>query len=362
MMKRSKSAWVCLIALCLTMMLTFGAAAEGAGFRRLANRIDTFAQTTYPDGALSALSCVSSAANAEALIDGVTSTVWTGGVGDWFRITLPGVTVGGVWLRNGDYSSVDAYQAGGRADIVQLTLTTAAGATYTYLYRMDAAYDIDTYSSAWQYGYQLLPLAQEIGGVVEVGVTVQSLVGTSAILSDVAVTGSASAPVATVAPANQAVLTGLTIDNLATRSGPATEFSGLGTYKVKGQYVTLVDIAYDVNGVGWVQAEVPYGGALRRVYTGLKRFDTSTFDLSALRQETPLNQDAEVVRDVTPRYGPGTSYGSYGDTLSITGGTAVTLIAYEGDYAQVQFDHYNDKSARWDICRVWVKTADVNLL
>lgn len=109
----------------------------------------------------------------------------------------------------------------------------------------------------------------------------------------------------------QPYIYGHTIDRLATRSGPSTDFTGTGTYQVKDQDVPIFSVAYDVNGVAWVQCEVSYGGALRRVYTGLKRFDATTVDLSQVRAESQDTQarKAQLPGKATLRYGPGTEYG-----------------------------------------------------
>lgn len=88
----------------------------------------------------------------------------------------------------------------------------------------------------------------------------------------------------------QPYIYGHTIDRLSTRSGPSTDFTGTGTYQVKDQDVPIFSVAYDVNGVAWVQCEVSYGGALRRVYTGLKRFDATTVDLSKVRAESSYTE------------------------------------------------------------------------
>ena len=117
-------------------------------------------------------------------------------------------------------------------------------------------------------------------------------------------TVSGALPTATPQP----YIYGHTIDRLSTRSGPSTDFTGTGTYQVKDQDVPIFSVAYDVNGVAWVQCEVSYGGALRRVYTGLKRFDATTVDLSKVRAESSYTeaQRASLPHQTTLRYGPGT--------------------------------------------------------
>ena len=137
-------------------------------------------------------------------------------------------------------------------------------------------------------------------------------------------------------PGGVAPVEGLAIDRLATRSGPATEYRDTGTYRVEGEYVRLISRAYDRNGLCWVQCEVLYGNKLRRVYTGLKRFDTATFDLSSVPEEVPLDYQAKVTATSKAMYGPGDGYGTYAE-LTVDQGQTVTMIAVENDYAQVEW-------------------------
>ena len=79
---------------------------------------------------------------------------------------------------------------------------------------------------------------------------------------------------------------GLTIDKLATRKGPGTQYEGGGTYSVKGQYIEVLAKAYDKrNGIWWVKCVIPYHGENRILWTGYKRFDHSTLSLDDLPEE-----------------------------------------------------------------------------
>lgn len=139
---------------------------------------------------------------------------------------------------------------------------------------------------------------------------------------------------------------GLTIDNLSTRSGPGTKFRDTGTYKVNGEYVRLLSYAYDNGGVCWVQCEVLYGNKLRRVYTGLKRFDTTTFDVDDLLEECPTEDRVKVTATSKAMYGPGTGYDTYG-SLTVDKGQTVTVIAIEGEYAQVEWKTSKQSYRAW---------------
>lgn len=141
---------------------------------------------------------------------------------------------------------------------------------------------------------------------------------------------------------------GLTIDKLSTRSGPGTHYRETGTYKVQDQYVPLFSVAYDGSGVCWVQCDIPYGNKLRRLYTGLKRFDASTFDLSSLPEEDPMDFDERVRVLVTSKalYGPGRAYDVY-DKLTVDKGQRVTVIAIQEDYAQVEWTTSKQSYRAW---------------
>ena len=79
---------------------------------------------------------------------------------------------------------------------------------------------------------------------------------------------------------------GLTIDRLATRKGPGTQYDGGGTYNVKGQYIQVLAKAYDKrNGVWWIKCVIPYKGEERILWTGYKRFDKTTLSLDDLPEE-----------------------------------------------------------------------------
>ena len=137
-------------------------------------------------------------------------------------------------------------------------------------------------------------------------------------------------------PGGAAHVDGLAINRLATRNGPSTAYRETGTYAVKGERVRLLSLAYDQGGVCWVQCEVFYANKLRRVYTGLKRFDVSTFDLGSVPEEDPLGYQARVTATSKAKYGPGDAYGTYSE-LTIDKGQTVTVIAVENYYAQVEW-------------------------
>lgn len=147
-------------------------------------------------------------------------------------------------------------------------------------------------------------------------------------------------------------VTGRAQQDLATRSGPSTSFTDMGVYRVKGEDIRIYSVAYDNNKVAWLQCEVSYGGMLRRVYTGLKRFDASTVDLDQVREEGDIADAriATVAEDATLRDGPGTLYSKSKQSMV---SDQVAVICVEDGWVQVQF--IQDETP-W---RAWVKESDI---
>ena len=145
-----------------------------------------------------------------------------------------------------------------------------------------------------------------------------------------------------------------TIDKISSRSGPGTEYSETGTYNVKGQYIPVISIAYDEeNSIYWLQCEIKYQNQLRRVYTGLKRFDSTSFALSEVPYEYPYEGQIKVLHTCMGMYGPGAGYATYGDIM-IEKGQMVTFIASENGYAMIEWT--TDKSYR-----AWVPLGALEL-
>lgn len=145
----------------------------------------------------------------------------------------------------------------------------------------------------------------------------------------------------------------LAIENLATRSGPSTKYRETGSYNVKGEYVLLVSLAYDENDLCWVQCEVLSGNKLRRVYTGLKRFDTGSFDIRDVPVEYPMDALVKVLSTSRAMFGPGAGYDAY-DSLTVDKGQTVNIITIENDYAQVEWTTTKQSY------RAWVPVSTLN--
>lgn len=86
-------------------------------------------------------------------------------------------------------------------------------------------------------------------------------------------------------PANVALMedtavSALAIDKLALREYPNNQSRDLGTYDMRGRYVDLVARSWDSrNSIWWVEVYIWDNGRWINGWTGLKRFDSSSFDL-----------------------------------------------------------------------------------
>lgn len=126
-------------------------------------------------------------------------------------------------------------------------------------------------------------------------------------------------------------------DDLATRSGPGTQFTGCGSYRMKGQTVTALHYAYDNGGMLWVEIEFPYNGAYRRAWTGAKRLSISSSQINNMAyDEGSCYLGAGTVKwAVTPYFGPGYQYSAYDRTVSQ--GTYAWVITWYDGFWQIEY-------------------------
>lgn len=152
---------------------------------------------------------------------------------------------------------------------------------------------------------------------------------------------------------------GLATMNLATRTGPATEYTEPGTFNLSGQYIKLISIAYDSGNVPWLQCEIYENGRPMRVYTGLKRFDQSTFNLWELPIESDTGYTASTVGSFTPRMGPGTSYMAE-SKYTIPAGAKVRVMSEEAGWVQFEWDTGIYKgNGYYYILRAWTQKSNI---
>lgn len=131
---------------------------------------------------------------------------------------------------------------------------------------------------------------------------------------------------------------------LATRSGPGTTYTELGSYFAPGDHVTAVSRAYDErNGIWWVQVEFTYQKELYRAYTGHKRLDMA---LTAVPEEGSLGWYA-LTRDAYAWNGPGSAYNML--SLTVPAGTWGEVITEEYGYVQFEYEDAQSGLTR----RVW---------
>ena len=145
------------------------------------------------------------------------------------------------------------------------------------------------------------------------------------------------------------------IDNLATRSGPGTQYTGCGSYNIKGQSVTAMHWAYDKNGVLWVEIEFTYKGGYRQAWTGAKRLNITASQLKnmAYDEGSTYLGEGTVSYAVTPRMDPGMLYAPYDRTVSK--GTNVSVITRMDGFYEVEFLWTNG-----EIFRCWIPMESLN--
>lgn len=147
------------------------------------------------------------------------------------------------------------------------------------------------------------------------------------------------------------------IDDLATRSGPSTSYTGCGSYRMRGQIVTALSRAYDHGGVLWIEIEFSYGGGYRRAWTGAKRLSINASQLAKIPEEDLYSYIGYgTLNTVTsPRFGPGSLYATYGDR-DFHRGDRVVVIAEVNSYYKTECS-LSDGS----ILRSWIPASAVNL-
>lgn len=117
---------------------------------------------------------------------------------------------------------------------------------------------------------------------------------------------------------------------MATRSGPSTRYTELGTYQ---QSTSIVVYQQEMgSGVPWGMVEFQTKNGLMRAYTGMKRIDVS-YDVP---WGNTVAVSAQTGSDVVPRRGPGENYASCGQTLP--SGTAVQIYHEESGYVMADFN------------------------
>ncbi|MBQ3667663.1 MAG: hypothetical protein II920_00405 [Clostridia bacterium] len=148
------------------------------------------------------------------------------------------------------------------------------------------------------------------------------------------------------------VYTGLT-DQIATRSGPHTDYNELGAFFSGNDWKNVTVRAYSMaynNNIWWVQIGFEYRGTSYRAYTSAKRLTTDT---SYLPVEQQIGS-AYITYDIKGLTGPGNEYKP--TTYTVRNGLLVDVYDIENGYVQID---YLDKTTLFRH-RCWVPENVVN--
>lgn len=322
-----------------------------------------------------------------------------------FRMDNAGIKT--VWLRGGNYASLNEYKAAGRPRSVELRLLLADGSSESRLFSLYDIYDLQSDMPYFKQGYQALDLGRQYTGVQQADIQFLDLFpgdsNTHFAVSDVVFTdGSgaqsyyadgtqeaqaavpegqptptmAAAPTLPAEPAVQAAgspqavqqapqpaivpaassagqgLRAVLKERLASRSGPGTQYDGTGVYEYKGEEVLVLSRGWDKrNRIWWVQVDIDYGNQRRRIYTGIKRFD---LDPELLPEESVLHGYAVAVEQAMCFYGPGPQYAAR--KVELEPGTEGCIYAIENGYAHFEYEREPKK-----LRRVWVKQEKLRI-
>ncbi len=205
----------------------------------------------------------------------------------YFTFDQP-VRLSQLWIKNGSWKSQSHYLQNCRIRRMAIEFATSG---WTYGDRMEVILSDD--STLWD--WQRIDLGDR-ANVMGVRLLVLDAYTGTRYPRDVAIAEvqfkspnqyGSIAPATSVPMVQTGDVYGLAIDKLATRTGPSTRYAEAGTYSVKGQYIHILSRAYDrANGIWWVECEIPYRNEIRTLWTGYKRFDSSTCPLESI----PINE------------------------------------------------------------------------
>lgn len=273
------------------------------------------------------------------LTDDNTATTWTqqtvGGVD--LTLSLYSADVSAIWIRSGHCYSQQYYNHYDRPDVVKVTVWYRANqyttSSDTYRYRLSDSYRPNTYSSAWNSGYQRLLLPKAYQNVTSIELTIESSISgygaTGATLTDIIVTGGSHA---TATPRAYATSTPRPYVVYVT---PTPNPNQGGGYV---EYITpVVNTATPTRGVVILTPEPTR---------------TSNVELLTPVPETPINYpslggiEATLLQRIATRTGPSNNYDEPGTFFSA--GDKVKVISKGWDeenalwWFQVEFQYGSD--------------------
>lgn len=141
-----------------------------------------------------------------------------------------------------------------------------------------------------------------------------------------------------------------TNQKIATRSGPATTFDEIHTFKLPTGTPVYVLRRQVTNGTPWVEIEFIYDGKFLRVWTGEKRIER--FDPTVLPGDYEVITTGTISSDTPGFYGPGYDYRTLYSTVPAN--TPVEILSYENGWSLVQY-HLPDKLT----LRAWIPSEYV---
>lgn len=344
------------LALTVLMMLLCTCAQAEITYYRFSSPV--FVPGTYVPATIAS----STGSDADALLDGMASTVWKGksfrGSTDTPDLTfLPGeTTLSAIWIRIGDQASSMFYESSNRPATIKVDMMSIQSGVLqieSYTFSLVDLYQPDRIFGDWYKGYQRMQLPHTIKGLVSVSLTIESLF-TSGVdnpvleapvcISDILFEREKDNSI-NATPTERANVQTTLLSPMDTRSGPNITYDETGSYFEAGHNVTALSYTYGKNDTTWVQVEFTYQNGLRRAYTEIKHVNVETRQLV----DEECVGFATLTRQVTPRYGPGADYEAHNFTLD--SGLEGILYAIENGWAQF---HYHDETNDVDR-RVWVE-------
>lgn len=272
------------------------------------------------------------------------------------------VTLSDIWIRNGNQKSEEEYIKNARIRRIDVVVYTTLG-TEKFEFKLEDIYSPSLFSENYVKGFQRMQLPKAIENVHCVELWIRNWYQGSEnkynlSITDIAFLGKAPdipnppVPLPETQPINQGIEVVLK-QRLATRSGPSTKYTELGSFFKKGVPLRALSAAYDkVNEIWWIQVEFTAEGAKRRAYTGLKRL---AMKVENVPSESLIYENVALNKDSYAYLGPGSDYKVHGEVLP--NGTVGSVYALENGYAQFEFFDYTKNQK----CRVWVGLDSLGL-
>jgi len=242
-----------------------------------------------------------------------------------------------LWIKNGFWQTIDGYDQYIRNSRVKtMSVDFQYSGTNGYSNALTVTLPDDSTRSDWT----KIDLGSH-ARVISVRFLIKDIYEGSKYQNDVCISEVKFTDGSMVSSAN---LYGLATQKLATRNGPGTQYEEWGTYYVEGQYIRILSRAWDArNSIWWVKCEIPYREEIRVLWTGYKRFDSSTIPLESI-----------PIEDYTNSTGPSVSSGSdsWADAYRqffISGTYQRYISAVNSEWAEM----LNERDSQWDCAALY---------